>query len=610
MAEEHTVKTKLELDDHASHSLEHIKEGFEHVGEKAHEVQHEVMGFVKQALATATGFEIASMVETFHSIGEEVLHAAGDMEEQEKAIRGVLMMIDDEHSSLEDLTKQSHELNESFAAMSVESGASKTALVGAFTEMAERTGLASEEVEKLTGRMAQAGRAIPGGVDALSTGFANMAAGMIRARNPIVQLITATGVLKGNAKSVAGQLMKMAPDQAMKLGISAIEKMGVKMKSVPLSMNEVVGSLKELREQMFEAVGAPMLSAIRQPLSKLRDYFIEHREAFAKMAEEIGTKAGDWVMEAAAEIQEGFHYLEAHSAEIKQDIHEAMSLVRSTIAFIIDHRDLLAVAWGGSKVAGVASSVASMAGAGSKAGLAGGLVAEVAVLGYEIHDQWSKLMQELGSSMDNEARSAEALRAANAGETQEMEFMITELKNAGAATDEFVAHLRAIDALHNEWQRDIRSVDQGLYGGQMEMDKKDSDAQSSEIERLTQSSSKDENEYAAHFAAAHQEIFDTMAKTGPEFLKYGHKLAEQIALFNPAVAEALEVKLGVISKRAAREGAIKVDKIEQNFHGGVHINQDFKNTDPDRIATIFDRHFAKSMRNRLMATTQTPHTAF
>jgi hypothetical protein len=410
--------------------------------------------------------------------------------------------------------------------------------------------------------------------------------------------------------------------------------MSTKMKNVPLTFNEAIASFKTMREEVFEGIGTPLVRALTGPLGEIRDYFMENREEIQKWAEHAGEDAGRW-------LKEGFRYLEEHGTEIKQYLSDGASAVKEAalalgevIHFMWDHREEIAVAYGATKVAGVVGGVAKMGGAlaggvaglaGSggmasaassvvgNAGLIGGLVAEAAVLGYAINDQWTKLMHEMGSSMDIEAEKTEALRAANAGQTQEMETMISVLSQAGAATDDFVASLRQVDALHNEWQRDITSVHQGLYGGEIEMDKLSKEGQVSEIERKTMSADKAANQYAATFAAAHQEIFNTMAATGPEFLKYGHKLAEQIAQFNPEVAEALEVKLGAIEKKAARAasaGDLSNLQINNNFHGDIHIQQDFKDTNPDRVILEFKKELSRSALSRTSAATQTPHTAF
>ena len=643
MPHEHVVSTKLTLEDEASHVLEHIHEGFEHVGEEAHEVGKELEGIFKSAVGTALGFELAGAVETFKSIGEEIFHAATGLEEQEKSIRGVLMITDKAGTSLEEMTTQAHELNEQFAHMAVETGATKESLISAFDEMAERTGLATEDVSKLTGQMANAGRAVPGGVGALSSGFSMMAQGMIRARNPIVQLIAATGVLHGNARDVAKQMQKMSPQHAAQLGLDAIRKMSEKMKDVPLTFNETIASMKSLREEIYESLGAPVLKALSGPLTQLRKMFRDNSDEINKWAEEVGKDAGEWVKDAAKDIKEGFHYLEAHSAEIKADIKEAMSFVRETVEFLIDHREAIAIAWGASKLPGIAQGITSAAGGaaallkpamalGSRmagksfgvmgalsegaasataAGVAGAVAAEGAAtavstvaaesavagvaaaegtaaataaggvglfgtgvgiagtgaaasalalgvfaaaiggVGAAIYNGvqlFDEAVLHNGNVLDLHAKQAATLRAAQVGNTREVERMTTELYKAGQASDAWIASMTSLgEKVRNEIAMNAQAEASGYFG----------------------------------------------ASIG------GRDKAREAAF-----AEALAWK-----KAHKKEEKIKAPPV-QNFFGGVHIQQDFKNIAPDRIAIIFKKALAGSAHAKTMAATATPHTAF
>jgi hypothetical protein len=618
MAEHHKVEAELHLDDHASHTLEHVKEGFEHLGEKTHEVQHEMTGFLKNAASMALGIELAGMVETMKSIGEEVFAAAAGMEEQEKAIRGVMLMTDDAGTSLEEMGKQAHELNEQFAGMSVETGASKDALVSAFTEMAERTGMASEDVAKLTGSMAQAGRAVPGGVDALSTGFANMAAGIIRARNPIVQLIAATGMLKGNAKQVAEQMKKMSPEQAMNLGIAAIEKMGTKMKGVPLSFNETIASMKALREQIFEAMGSPLLAALGGPLNQIRDYFIQNKEAVAKWAEEVGHDAGEWLKEA-------FQYLQDHGEEIKAALQEGGRYIKDAaitlaevVHFMWDHREAIALAYGASKVAGLGGAI----GVGGIPLLAG--VAAVGA-GAAMGDQAAKLAHEtIGTGgrdyQDEQAREAAAHQAALAGDIDATkrftDAMLVAHPELQAVADQMMATARAgevlnrkADALTEAFNGQVLPKDvAGLTGKNIE----------DSAGRLAHAFAKAEatgstatQNYLAHFAVANENIWDAMNEAGPAYESVALKFIESIEKFNPEMGKSLRVRYANEHGTGTRVSDEHVSAPPvQNFYGAIHIQQDFKNMDPDRMIIAFRKVLQRSAQSKTMAATQTPHTAF
>jgi hypothetical protein len=618
---EKTVRARFELDDHASKTLEHIKEGFEHVAEKAVDTGREVGNVFRTAIGTALGFQLSGMIETIKGIGEEVFEAASGMGAMEKSIRGVLMMTDKEGTSLEEMTTQAHALNESFTEMAVETGASKEAIIGAFDEMAERTGMSTENVEKLTREMTQAGRGVQGGVGALSEGFSNLSSGIIRARNPIVQLITATGVLHGNAKQVAAQLLKMSPAQAMQAGVAAIEKMSGKMKDVPLSFGEMTASMKTLREEIFESLGMPVVTALKEPLGELRDYFRENKETVLEWAKAVGHDAGEWLKEAGEKAREGFEYLHDHAAEIKDDIMEAMRFVRDTVEFIIDHREALAIAWGASKVPGViggaigaakgvgalggtalgfgkmlagvggaAVPVAAEAAAGGEAavaagtaaaveaplvaggasvfgvGLGAGVGAAVAGLGafaaaiggvglavYQGIKLWDEAVTHNDTVLDMQARKRAAEAAAMEGDVDQVALLTKALYDAGQATDDYIANIRNL--AHEQRQ-------------------------------------------AAAIAADEAERVKPLAKP--------FSMVPEDAYAAPA-----EKDKGVAyAAPAEKDKGVVVGHGDVYISGGVHIQQDFKDTDPDRVAVIFEQHLAKNARAKAMAATSTAHTAF
>lgn len=643
MGEEHTVHAKLTLDDQATHVLEHIKEGFEHVGEEAHEVAGEMAGIFKSAVGTALGFELAGMVETFKSIGEEVWHAAAGMEDQEKGIRGVLMMIDKEGASLEEMTKESHELNEEFAQMGVATGSSKEVLIGAFEEMSERTSMAREEVKNLTGEMAQAGRAVQGGPGALASGFSMMSMGIIRARNPIVQLIKATGTLHGTAKEVAKQLTLMGPEQAMKAGIAAIGKMSAKMKDVPLSFNETIASMKALREQIYEALGTPVLKALTGPLTQLREYFTKHREEINKWAEEVGHDVGEGLTVVADKIKEGFQYLQAHSKEIKEDIVAAMNIVKETVQFLIDHRTAIALAWGVPKLVGGAFSAAGatvglgekalgfgarMAGttvSGEAAGGAIGAGASVAALGALAAAiagvaaaawQAKKLYDETTSDTDQAAAYLRQMeQAAAEGHADFANVLRDEIIVLDASKIALVNALAEI-AKQNEQVNAIESKDDSLMLAAEESSAAAENGKRSANWAVTQfmaglDSAVQRHDQAslthmAEFIKTHDNILDAMHTAGVDLTKEGKFLVGALESLPGGHMKAEEVR-GIMEKQIKEQ---KAANNVMNFNGAITIHQDFKNVDPDRIAIIFKKALAGSAHAKPMAATNVPHTDF
>jgi hypothetical protein len=668
---EHTVRARFELDDHSRETLAHIKEGFAHLEEKASEVGGEIAGIFKTSIGTAIGFQLSGAVETFKEMGEEVLHAAADMEEQEKAIRGVLMMTDKEGTSLEEMSAQAHELNESFAQMAVETGGTKAEMIAAFDEMAERTGMSTENVEKLTREMAQAGRAIPGGARALSEGFSNLAAGIYRPRNEIIKLIAATGTLHGNARAVAKQLQAMSPEKAMQLGIDAVEKMSGKMASVPLTFGETIKSLAALREGLFETVGTPMLAALAGPLHGLGDYFVENKEEIVKWATAVGKDVGEWLKSTAVDVKEGFQYLQAHSHEIKEDILAAMRFVRDTVEFIIEHRTALALAWGATKVPGAIGAVGGLvkgakgaggvamgfgrmlagvgaaggeaaaageagaaatggasafgvslgSGAGAAAAGLGAFAAAAVSVGVAV-DQGIKLWEEgvtrSSAKLDEEARMRALLEAAENADMRQVNLFKAALDEANPSlvlVTESIREMAATKAaLATQNAADITS---SLAFEEEEAGKKTKGGGAAKY--AVQSFMKDLDfavqqhdaatlAHMADFISTHKNILAAMHTAGVDMTKEGKFLVG--ALMNLGRTGTAEEVKGIIAKqlKASSEGATA--GVVNNFHGGVQIHQDFKDVDPDRIALIFDRHLAKSALAKAQAATQVAHTAF
>jgi hypothetical protein len=63
-------------------------------------------------------------------------------------------------------------------------------------------------------------------------------------------------------------------------------------------------------------------------------------------------------------------------------------------------------------------------------------------------------------------------------------------------------------------------------------------------------------------------------------------------------------------KRAATKAAfphgVTAGPPVQNFYGGVHIKQDFRDNDPDRIALMFRKDLSKQAASRTVSRQGTP----
>ncbi len=678
------IKAKLSLDHTEAHKhAKELEKEFEKMGEELSELREkgrefggELGGALKGALSMAAGIELAGMVEAFKSAGEEVIHTASALEDQEKAIRGVLMMIDEEGASLDELGEEAHHLNEEFASMSMASGQSKEAIVSAFDEMAERTDMSTAKVKELTEEMSQAGRAIPGGIGSLSSGFANLASGMIRARNPIVQMITATGLLHGNAKQVAKELQKMTPESVMKVGIAAVEKMSGKMKNVPLTFNEAIASFKTMREEVFEGIGTPLVRALTGPLGEIRDYFTANREEIQKWAEHAGEDAGRW-------LKEGFRYLEEHGTEIKKSLADGAAAVKDAalalgevIHFMWDHREAIAIAYGASKLGGLSMGVAkggmtlagaipgllggaskaggmilggeggglggALAGGGAAAGLAtiAAGVAAIASVGaavYEAGELWKELPSKAKDADVEYLALEEATKRGQIAWAQELRDRIVVLNPELAVNANNLVKMAKSQAAVNAIMGESSSRELELWASEAAKGgKRAAQAATFFIQDFSDAAARGDSaaeDQMASFLITHADLMDAMHMAGVDITKGGAALAttieslgEQIVIASAGVHSlvghhnkltmggggednktyAEEVR-GILAKQLKDKD---VSHMNLNFTGDIHIQQDFKDQNPDRVLLEFKKELSRSALSRTSAATQTPHTAF
>jgi len=587
LAESTEVHAKLVLDDAASEALKKVKEGFGRVGEKVHEVTSEIAGMAKQALAVAAGFQLSGAIDSLKELGHELINAASGAEQQQKALAGLIAMTDKTGMSFEETMSNAVELHDGLEQIGIAAGTSTDQVIGAFEMIAQRSSKSTEEVKMLTAEMTQAGRALPGGVETLAAAYRDLETGIVRPRNAIVQLIKQTGTAQGTMKEIAkgltAELAAGHADKVFDLAQIAIGKMSDKMKAAPPSFKEVTQSLKDIRENLFEAMGTPILKTLVPQLDRLKSYFVDNREAIERFAITAGEKIGVWVNQAADKIQEGFRYLQTHADEIQKAIESGVMQAKSVVEFILAHKEEIAIAYGvktavpivggaiqaGKAVSGVLGAVGGLAGAGGGGaglGAGGGALAGGALLGvtaaaaaswYLAYDQWTKLMKESDEEGMNSAARSEARQRA-----------LTIQIAATAKRDlvDVAARRGDVGPLVEAWNL---------------AQEKGDEAMEKYIANLLDKSDK----LQMAFLASTTIVRDSF---GELITKVGHGFQQKI----------LSVKFENLK-------VTKVpDNLIQDFRGSTfNVKQDFRDQDPDRIAVIFRNDIARNATNRIGART-------
>ncbi len=605
----------LKLDDRATETLSKVKEGFGKVGEKVHEVQHEMAGFLKQTASVAIGVNLGGGIEAIKEFGHEVLKAALEEKAQQKALTGTLLLTDQLGRSMKELRHQAEEVSDEFEQFGIDFGTSKEAMLDAFTGISERSNKTTEEVRSFTKEMFFAGKALSGGMQELSAGFQAVEMGNFRATNGIVKLVTAQHLLKGNAKEVTKQMMKMTAPERLKLAEDAVHRMAEKMKpakGADLGYEAVISSLKQIRERLFETVGFPLVEHLGKQLNRLRRYFIDNEEAVQKWAHELGDKLGQYIDSAADKMREGFQYLQDHAAEISHAIQEAWRTAKDVVTFILAHKEELAMAYGANMAKnGVQGALKMGAGlAGEGAGLAASagaflaLTAAIVAWGM-VADQLRKLYNETGGfktggQQDDDARLVAAQKAVEGYGELTKDQLEDFAKFRAAAVNgkdgpEGAALGAQFDAIWNQHMAQNNSEDKhGIDASATAED------QAGYWIAIYNKAEKEHNaalmDYATTVLVGSDMLQASMLTSSDEITGGLDAFADKIATKSASFAAELHDKAKSDLANAKKASMT----VNNNFSGGqtFQIKQDFRDQDPDRIAAIFQKDVLKAAEFR------------
>ena len=645
--EQTEIGTKLVLEDHAKEALHHLSEGFEHLQERVHEVTHEMMGMAKQAAAVAIGFQLSGGIESVKELGEEIFESAAHLANQKKELAGAISMVEKGETSFGELTEAADHMNERFENLAISTGNTKDSMLDAFEMIASRSTRSADEVEEMTGKMAVASKNLPGGLAAMSAAWRDLETGIVRPKNALIQLMRQTGVVEGGAKKVSKALNSMLQngkqEDVFKLAETAIDRMAAKMKDAPLTFDQLMVSLKTTRESFYETMGAPMIKALVPELEHLKGYLAEHREEIERLAHTMGDKVGEWVKIAGADIKEAFEYLETHSDQIAAALEGGAHAIKEAVGFVAEHRDLLlglaAAKYGGGAILGAAGGLAKMApGLGAAAGKAVGAGAFGATGGAGVAiamaaplaavAAWTaaayhmgKLEEETGLSMT---------RIVTTGTPGELFAASDRLANVDAVVRRIGEDSLHVDATDAAMKHYMDTLEQSGYAavaaGDMTLDAfhkvmAQAQAQASIHERLASA--------GAGFSSAAAEIAASDLHKGVGTSSIAHAYG-QLSAINQTAADKFAsdsirqnnvLRIALAGVSGTVEEALKRLKASAGVGGDgpdvklppinfgpttMHIHQDFRNVDPDRIALVFEKGIARSATNRISSRLSSP----
>lgn len=608
------VGVKLVLDSNAKSEAQHIKDGLrgvEHGTEKAAKGWKQKLGGAMSYAGSAAAMGLSVAVSAAAAAGAAMIgfgtksaHAYLESEEQVRSLAGTLTLIDQKGNAFEDLMGLADDTKNELEELAMQAGVTDDAMVQVFDDIVERGGKGVEEAKELAGQMAYAGRAIKGGPQALAAGFEQLQMGMIRAKNPLVQLIASTGTLKGSAKAVAKEMQGMAIDEQMKLAEKAIAAMSEKMKKAPMTIPQMLTSMQVAVGNAFEEAGKPIVEHLAPAVEKVKDLFVGSdglNEAAGRIGEFMGRgidivvpvveqmirgvrEAWDDVSKAFDDtgIREIFEYIYENKEAFARTIGDAVKLLVTGFSYVV--RAVLAVR---NAVFGLLKSI-------GKSGVLGTDFARF-IGEEEQKGQRQELRGKINKLSDPNARLSEA--DIGSVRSKYIESARSSGMNVEDASADFDKQYRmAMDAHQKTMSEVAIARDAALMDDAKQFAKA--------FNLATKANDEGAMKYAASFLAGNAAMANAIAKEGPAIFEGG--MAKLFDALKANGTEGADTAKLLKEKMKPNLGITPKTNLVQNFNGAINIKQDFRDQDPDRVAITFKRELGKVGSNRLQSRVAAP----
>src|SRR6266850_1490617 len=606
MADEATgeVRIKLVVDDLSKSIVEGVKQGFAEMNAEAEKTKKAAgsEGIAGEVFKGNLAFGLASksaslLAEGVHQaweftekLADAAMEAADQQAMQERGMAGLLLLMDGGAHSMEQLKAYTGDVIDEFENLAIKSGTAASSMVDAYDQLISRGTMSSEKAKDLTEQMATVGKIVPGGIGALSSGMAMMEAGMVRARNPIVQLIAATHTLQGNAKAVAAQLQHMTPEKQIEMGERAIAKQAEALKKAGAigapSLGELKVSFDELKDKFLEGMGKPILAALVPHLVAVRDFLAEHVEAIEEFGAKVGYEVGhavDFLSDIVSGVYDAFHENWDEVASTFDELTESFRGMwdfgkanAGTIAHTF--KDITvdfihAMKWVADTMDKVRDGIVSV-------------LKMVPGIGDKIRE---------AHAGNEEARARTAARGVTAeGDAQfnaQVETYRKAATEAGTLQEEINRNIASMRDWHNEFLAQSDAVAHAVAS-------KDSAGVAEYFQKAIDTNNQGSLDYAFSLLNDNEALRDAFV-TGKVSIHGGFQ--ELIHVLGEKAPE-LAAKMREAANIVKKEGGIKAPGHQVNFYGAAfHITQDLRGEDPDRVILTFRKDISRAATARIQA---------
>lgn len=307
------VGVKLTVDDRASATAERIRRSFQGVKDKVHEAGQGLRHFAAQALSMTVGLEIDRGIRGMAHFATEILGVAMKAQGAQKRIAAMFTAISGVGYGT--TRRIARGVYDDLIGIGVGAGVATDQVVEAFEgiyALSSKAGRGIEGALETTTDLARIAQGMGIPMERAAQSVNMMTLGLVRGRDPLQRMLLATGAIARNSKEFKSHMNEAQRAEVINKGL---RELAARMPT-QLGIGGLIQSLKNIREQIMENVGTPIAEALKAPLLQVTEYFRRNREEIAATAEHWGESIARFVARGVAAAKQVFGWVRAHWEDI------------------------------------------------------------------------------------------------------------------------------------------------------------------------------------------------------------------------------------------------------------------------------------------------------
>lgn len=325
-------------------------------------------------LSAVLGTNLSDIAAKVKGLGEEFVGAGKAAEAGDVAL--ATMIKTTQGGGLDSAIEKAQGVGDALDEMAVRVGINSNQLGAAFQLISERTGSTNEGLAEGMARlqdMAQISSKLGKNVEAVAGEYAFMAEGQLRTRGQLFQLLQTTGIFGKDVRKASeywASLTEQSRVEQLRYGLS---KIGDQIADMPTYFSDASDAFDSMVQAAKEKVGEPIVKELTPALQEVAQQLYDLAPDLEDFGRMIAKEVGQGVRDGGKMIREALTWLRDHKTEIADDLRAAADAIRTAVKFVIDNREVIALAMGAKTAAPLLKGGAGVVSGIAKAGASGGL---------------------------------------------------------------------------------------------------------------------------------------------------------------------------------------------------------------------------------------------